>query len=528
MNSIFEHDATPTWSGFIYQGYVAIYLAVRKICELLEQNALDKKTIGLTYQLEVENLEDVAIVKMDGKIKHYISIHQVKHRKEKKISDYKNPLIQLMLEKGYSKKQNMGVPEAYLHTSSSIKENDENIEKLLGEWKDNIIEFRKNLNEFIDRIVEEVDMTDFQREVKEEIKKEPIGLNRTKYKDLLADIKGDKVYKLEQLKDKIKELCKYLDEELAVYEIDTNVKLFRYNNNNASCDIEKLFEEIVKQIKNYKKLIKNQENLTKEQYEYIADKLLCYMRNHISERHQLMQKNKKYERQFLFKDIVQILDQSILEYETKANIMVLRRKYDEALAQYCRVICKNVCENEKDYECKLLNLEYCKTDLNDEDFKKLCFSYNPDCDKEIGDRSCLFELLKKEGLQNSVFKVLEKVPDGYFIKENDKTRVVINNQQNNAFLTAIAHDNVEVVVEDIIGGIINNTKLVSQIFEADELVTARLQSDDGTVWDNDYSEITEKYLSTEAIMSSDDNKHSICNPKKPRFVTANEIIKNLV
>ena len=85
MATIFEHDATPTWSGFIYQGLVAVYLAVKQICELLSQpNNLDKKTIGLSYQLEIENCEDVAIVRINGNEKNYLSIHQVKNRKEKK------------------------------------------------------------------------------------------------------------------------------------------------------------------------------------------------------------------------------------------------------------------------------------------------------------------------------------------------------------------------------------------------------------------------------------------------------------
>lgn len=47
MASVFEHDATPTWSGFIYQGHVAVYLAVSKICELLN-GGFDKQEIGAT------------------------------------------------------------------------------------------------------------------------------------------------------------------------------------------------------------------------------------------------------------------------------------------------------------------------------------------------------------------------------------------------------------------------------------------------------------------------------------------------
>ena len=31
----FTHDATPTWSGFLYQGRVAVYLALEKIISLV-------------------------------------------------------------------------------------------------------------------------------------------------------------------------------------------------------------------------------------------------------------------------------------------------------------------------------------------------------------------------------------------------------------------------------------------------------------------------------------------------------------
>ena len=34
MDNIFMHDAVPTWSGFLYQGRIPVYLAVRKINEL--------------------------------------------------------------------------------------------------------------------------------------------------------------------------------------------------------------------------------------------------------------------------------------------------------------------------------------------------------------------------------------------------------------------------------------------------------------------------------------------------------------
>lgn len=530
MTSVFEHDATPTWSGFIYQGLVAIYLAVSKICELLSQNGLDKKVIGSIYQLEVENWEDVAILRKDGNEKCYISIHQVKNRKEKRIIDYKNPIIQLMLEKNYLKKHNWGTPDAYIHTSSIIEENENEINQLLRVWKDNVVNFYNKLGEFVDITIDNNDKAGFQNKVNEEIENEPIGLKRAKYKELLGNIKKsiEANCTVEKLKEDIKKLYKYLDEELAVDGIDENIKLYQYYKNETSYDVEKLFSIIVEQVKRYKKITKSQEQLIDEQYEYIADKLLNFMRKFILERHKLMQENRKYQKQFSFQNIFLLLDESISDYEIKTNIMALRRHYDEALAQYCRTICKNECDVKEDSRCKLLNLEYSKTNLNEEDFKRMCFGYNPNCDKKIEDRSCLSELLKKEGLHGSVFEVLRKVSDEYFIRENDRTRVVVNDQQNNAFLTAIAHSNVDVVVESIIGGLDKNSEMVSPIFEADELITEQLHSDDGTIWDSDYSEIDDKYISREAVNGSDDCQHSICKPKKPRFITAREMIERLI
>ena len=42
MENVFEHDAIPTWSGFIYQGRIAVYLAIKKIIELRDGNKISE------------------------------------------------------------------------------------------------------------------------------------------------------------------------------------------------------------------------------------------------------------------------------------------------------------------------------------------------------------------------------------------------------------------------------------------------------------------------------------------------------
>ena len=78
MDNIFMHDAVPTWSGFLYQGRIAVYLAVRKINELREAgNESEIKK----YALEMEKCEDIAVVYMDGNQ----SIHVIYNRPQNPI-----------------------------------------------------------------------------------------------------------------------------------------------------------------------------------------------------------------------------------------------------------------------------------------------------------------------------------------------------------------------------------------------------------------------------------------------------------
>ena len=524
MKSVFEHDATPTWSGFTYQGHIAIYLALHKICELLSKPYnLDKRDIAAAYQLEVENWEDVAIIGEDG----YLSIHQVKNMQETKISAYRIPLTQLMLENGYMRKNNMGVPTAYLHISNPVDEDEDAVRQALQDWQIRIIKFYDRLRAFAVQDVEEDGREAFHKEICDEIGREPISLKRSSYESLLLDTKKriEQSDTVDKTKDYVVAFLDDLEKNMAIDRICDEVKLYRYDDGGWSCRPDDIYSKIVEQVRRYRQIAQPQTPLIDAQYEYIADKLLSYMRKHILERHRLMQEKRNYSKQFSFGEIIEILDKSLDDYEEKANIEALRRIYDEALFQYCRWICgcREECEEKDSCECRLLNAQYSKVDLDDEDFIKMCFGFNPDCTKTLNDRCCLNELLKRDGLQESVFEVLRKIPDGYFMQKNNRIQIVINDLQNNALLTAISSNNARVVVAGIVGAINKNAAYVSPVFDADELITGRLQSDDESVWNNDFSNISEKYMTT----VTDKEKNSICRPKKPIFVKAEEIIKRL-
>jgi len=80
------HSAISTWSGFVYQGKVAIYHSIRLLIE--EKKAID-------YFLQLDSLEDFAITDKD----RIISLHQVKAKSSDYYSTYKEDFIKLIARK---------------------------------------------------------------------------------------------------------------------------------------------------------------------------------------------------------------------------------------------------------------------------------------------------------------------------------------------------------------------------------------------------------------------------------------------
>src|SRR5690625_2482689 len=101
--------ASSSWSGFIYQGKVAIYTVLKYLNHYYPRLEEIKK-----YELEIEYLEDFSIVKED---KH-VSLHQVKAKpKTNTIGSYNEANLNLL---GKLAKYPT-VEEVNLHTAVEIK-----------------------------------------------------------------------------------------------------------------------------------------------------------------------------------------------------------------------------------------------------------------------------------------------------------------------------------------------------------------------------------------------------------------------
>lgn len=80
------HSAADTWSGFIYQGKVALYHVLTLI---LHEASVDE------LELQLDSLEDFAIVRNDGTNIEPVSLHQVKAMKSHLYSSYQEAFVKL-------------------------------------------------------------------------------------------------------------------------------------------------------------------------------------------------------------------------------------------------------------------------------------------------------------------------------------------------------------------------------------------------------------------------------------------------
>lgn len=220
---------------------------------------------------------------------------------------------------------------------------------------------------------------------------------------------------------------------------------------------------------------------------------------------------------------MEILDESIEKYEEEANIMTLIREYDERIEAYC-----NICRREKEClgeKCRLQQPDGRRNALEQDEFVKLCYNLNPECSDAITDRACLSELLNEDGMLESVFATLEVMPEESFVEKADKSRFEIMNHGKVAFLTAISGMDSQSTVEKIEKALSVNQNLIENIFEGDQLITTRLE-EPSAIWDNSCVKIRKGDLPIEENRG-DDGENSIYVAKKPEFIRAEQLIKEI-
>ena len=105
----------------------------------------------------------------------------MKNEKEDALSEYKIPLIQLMLEKGYYQKYGGGVPAAYLHIANNARTKTKDFEtgylRNLKNWKQDILNYYNAIDKACKNFTNDQKLS--SEELQEAIKEETsIGIDQ--------------------------------------------------------------------------------------------------------------------------------------------------------------------------------------------------------------------------------------------------------------------------------------------------------------------------------------------------------------
>ncbi|MDP3562814.1 MAG: hypothetical protein Q8R83_11630 [Legionellaceae bacterium] len=173
-NQSLPHTAIPTWSGFIYQGKVALYHILKQVVAKTE-NEINELLI------QIDSIEDFTIFNsIAGGGLTPISMHQVKAVKSALYSNYKDDFEQL--EKKWTD-INIPTVEAFFHLATQNEKTKLQIEILHPKFK--IYEYENN--------VEYCSLDDIDVKIREQIililqKYNIVGHNNSDHVHLLSEI----------------------------------------------------------------------------------------------------------------------------------------------------------------------------------------------------------------------------------------------------------------------------------------------------------------------------------------------------
>ncbi len=173
------HDAVPSWSGYNYQGEIAIYVALCKIIDCKIKNI----DISI-YKMELEKVEDFSIIRTVNANNVYETIHQVKATNSTSLFKYKEACEDVL-------------------------------SKLKGEYCECLGYLHVRQNIIIDELSGDTEINDWLKTLKKVVKKNaPVEKDIKKLNEVLEDVKLNFSEKKEALKKRFMHI--YESDDLCV------------------------------------------------------------------------------------------------------------------------------------------------------------------------------------------------------------------------------------------------------------------------------------------------------------------------
>ncbi len=473
-----EVDATPSWSGYNYQGKVAIYEVLKIVNCLIDENRRDFIS---RYSLELEWLEDFSIICDD----QYYSIHQVKALNTDGIAKYQEALLGLA-KKLYTHKY---IDTAYLHV-----------------WKKINVDMDKWKNEVEASIKKAITSTEVKEILEELLKKRgklEEAINRIEkpksgsapgYIKRIKSHLGDNDPTEENVKESIQTELSLINDESGYFIQELNnslaskISLYLYDEDNF-CEIDKIEDLINRQIQKYLMVKRSWMASDRASIEKIYLRLQKLIDEHITERHKSKEKT-----HIMFSSIIKILDdESINASSREINLMRLKSKIYYLKDIYCY---GKYCRTDDCTHCKIELALKIINKLDIEKFEKFIRISSPEVKGLVSDEKVAGLMFERNGTNGCFFKLLSSFEKEFVVTSN---AISYNTDSKELiYLTTLAEN----------GNFIENC--CKDIVENKEI--------DGIFMDVDY--IISKDIETESIF---DTANSILNVE-PEFELNNHIL----
>ena len=467
-------DATNSWSGYNYQGKIALFVVLKKINELISIGKVDEIE---KYSIELEWLEDFSILYKDNDGVQYKTIHQVKAKDKHNITDYEDALVKLY----YKIVNHKTIEYAYLHVCKSINY-DEN------EWNDKVKELIlkcshiKALQNIIISYKSNPKKKDEVEKIYKSGRKSEVNKLIKEYNDKYFEYRKINVHNVDNILDRI--LSDLQAQMLTSQNIqDEDIKkleVYSYSNGNVYCELAEINDLIKVEINSYWR------NTGAEGWK-CTDQNFCEMiflclqgliDKHITQRH--IQYNKTAERRIGFNRIRKVLDsddsikrcEEYYLYNIKNKLLMMCGEYHE----YCldewdseeeRVMFCKQCEVSAFYEHI--------SRMSEDKIRDLIHTINPNVLKKIDEMNwaeyCIIDRYK-----NPFFKGLRDI-NSTFEKDRDYISYVGKNKTLNLLTTVGNRDGSKKALMRACGEIVANPNLYEILMDVNCLISRDLDTD---------------------------------------------------
>lgn len=462
------HDAVPTWSGYNYQGKVAIYHAIKKINEF-KQNNYDIEVIK-NHKLEIEYFEDFAIINENNK---YLSVHQVKAGDSFNAYDE----IKEWFDKSINSVVEMNFSNLSQYTKAFIVAQDEGkvyrtkkAEQL--KYADTIVICNKN------------DLEQYKQFIHTSASSGNNANNCIEYRTLTGLLPTQPIYDLENVRDYFKNYLPYdrsIEKFLHVsktHQWTDYIYSYDITLDNGStgskeyCAVDEIDSFIDKQIRIYK-----DEIVTTSQIKSIRLKLHELLAQHIANRHKNHGSNPG--KCIDFSEILSLLDSNSINIDTEDDAYLeLQYKFAKCFDEYKRDL-SDIGQNIND---KLISLNSVVAAMDKEQIKLFIRLISPNkniVEKDINSISTM--LVQEDTIKTVYFEIVNALQTNE-LPEIDQNIIKYNLHSKNYMASTINETNnrAKLVAAAIMKNYRESPEIYSLLMNVTDIITREVSLDNIT------------------------------------------------